>query len=575
MKLFRPVLVSLFLMIVFLFAGSVYILGDNAEELQVMLHHHKDIMPVEGAVPQWFVGSVGLPETASGDEAHQIAHINLALWHTAKALLVLFVVLGGFFIGLAMWMSGTLLRPLRKVVEQAENSSRGQFVIHDDLPKVVELHEIAKAVNGLVYKMKTLHKDEGDAQRRMGLILQDDRETHLKNRDYFMITLRKVLSPESRYSNGFIVALRLNDPERVRNEQGASVLIKELTYLSDVARMVANKVEDGVACRVREYDIMMILPSVNETEMAQLLDEFHFKCTVEGYSVSTAAILYSVGQSVGDVLSNADYALMQAEVTPSDTPQIYKPGENNVPSWGQEKWRKYILDAFKNDQFITFFQPVMARGGGIVQKELLLRLRVGNKLLSASAFLPVINHLGYQNKLDRYMLEVMSTHYYSTEVAVNVSEVFTGQSSTVHWLMARRDQWAAADLKVAFEVSHADVLDDIETAVAFSRLVQNLGYRFGIDHFTGEGIDPAHLVQIKPGYLKVDAARLLSVKEQGGDFAEAFDLFAFVKKHGIDLIATGVDSKETADKLYTMGITMLQGFWVGEPHEEKATAPSA
>lgn len=538
---------------------------------------------IKGDAPEWFVSMIGLPVAKAEKNvknAKQQSSGTLRIegnregvysefWKIAKEMLAAFVLFGALFVGIMYYASLKLLRPLRKIREQAEAFTEGYFTVDEELPRIEEFRSVVKAMNAMAYKVKGIFKEENEASRRLNILMQDDRETHLKNRDFFMSKLKSVLSTETRFSEGFIIALRLEDPETIRNEQGASMLQKQLLYVSDIARIAAVKVEDGCACRVREYDIMMILPSLNETETQELINGMHYKCSMEGCRIDMAAIAYHNREKISEVLAHADYALMQAASDEKGVPIVYRHEGTDVPSWGHDKWRKYILDAMKNDRFVLNYQPIMQRSGGIIQKELLLRLRVDGKLLNAGAFYPVVQHLALDSEVDRYVLEKMAKTFHSTEIAVNVSEGFVQQSATVHWLTRMHEEWSGAGLKIAFEISNGSALDDIEAAEAFSKLTQKLGYRFGIDHFDAGGNEYTYLQKIKPSYVKIDAACLLSIKEGPEAPGTGTEFLSTAESVGIELIATGVDSKETADRLFDSGISMIQGFWVGNPHEEK------
>jgi len=173
--------------------------------------------------------------------------------------------------------------------------------------------------------------------------------------------------------------------------------------------------------------------------------------------------------------------------------------------------------------------------------------------------------------LDRYVIERMIKATHAVEVAVNISGDFMRKSTTMNWLRSRQEEWRIHGVKLALEVPNSTVLADVESAVVFAGFVQGLGYRFGIDHFIIDidGEDLAYLQKIKPSYLKIDAQYLLSLGEAQGEAKRSSALFTIARILDIDLIAINVDSKTTADALYKQGITLLQGFWIDEPHEER------
>ena len=539
-------------------------------------------MPAAAAlVPTWFASAVGRPaptEAVSVEGAQkQIGkvrvegnqeHVYAMLWSTSKQLLAGFAVVGIFFMVGIYFMFSVLTRSLEKVRKQAEAVFGNQFIIQEELPHISEFRTVVEAMNRLIFKVKGIYKQEAEAISRLNALLYEDRETHLKNRDFFMMKLKSVLEAEDRFSAGFIVALQLSEPETVKNEQGAVALKKQLSQLSDAARATVNKVDEGVACRVREFDIMLILPSLDETEAQRLLNETYSHSTIGGIGVDAAAVAYHFGETVSDVMTHIDYALMQATSVQAGTPFLYRPERSDIPSWGHNEWRRRLLEAMKHDRLVPFYQPIMKRNNGTVQKEVLLRLWVDNTLLGAGAFMPVVSHLGLDSDVDRYVLGKVAELPHAMEIAVNVSGEFVRQSTTLRWLSSRHDAWHGAGVRLAFEMPNSTVLDDMESAVSFAGSVRSLGYRFGIDHFVIHGGELGYLQRIKPSYLKIGAEYLLSLAEAQDESKRSSALFTIARILDIELIATGVDSKETAERLYDIGIMMLQGFWIGEPHEE-------
>jgi len=533
-------------------------------------------------IPAWFTRWITVPpavaEVPVGREWMMVGKLRIEghrgfayaqLWDVFKEVLTSFVLLSALALAGIYFMLKIVLRSLKKIREQAEAVSGNRFIIQEELPRTKEFRDVVQAMNSLIYKVKDIYKHEADAIARNNMLLYDDRQTHLKNRDFFMMKLKSVLSSEDRFSEGFVVVLRLQDPDAVKNESGAFALYKQLMDISDIARTAVNKIGDGFACRVREYDIMLILPSVNETEAQQLIRSITSDCELNGCGIGIAAAAYRFGESVSDVLAHVDYALMQAEANEGTEPTLYRPERADVPAWGHDQWRRNLLDAMKNDRFALLFQPVLERQGGTIQKELLLRLKIDGKLLNAGLFIPVVRHLDLQNEVDRYVIERMVKRSHAVEIAVNVSGDFMRKSTTMHWLGSRHDAWKANRVKLALEVPNSSVLDDVDTAVAFSSFVRGIGYRFGIDHFIIDSGDLSYLQKIKPSYLKIDAQYLLSLNETQRDAKRSSALFTIARILDIDLIATNVDSQKTAEQLYESGITMLQGFWIGEPHEEK------
>ena len=72
--------------------------------------------------------------------------VMMTIWFLLMGLLV--AMLGGLGIRF-------LLKPLRRVEQQAEALSRRQYIIQDTIPRTRELHRIVMAMNPMTSKVRT------------------------------------------------------------------------------------------------------------------------------------------------------------------------------------------------------------------------------------------------------------------------------------------------------------------------------------------------------------------------------------------------------------------------------------
>jgi EAL domain-containing protein (putative c-di-GMP-specific phosphodiesterase class I) len=125
-------------------------------------------------------------------------------------------------------------------------------------------------------------------------------------------------------------------------------------------------------------------------------------------------------------------------------------------------------------------------------------------------------------------------------------------------------------MDIIFELPNATVSSDPEASKAFASHIQREGWKLGIDHFTVGAYDLHLLEELKPSYLKINAAYLLSLVEGKEEEVSKSSLFTLAELLEIDLIAIAVDSEETVVRLKENGIILMQGFWIAEPKEERS-----
>lgn len=217
------------------------------------------------------------------------------------------------------------------------------------------------------------------------------------------------------------------------------------------------------------------------------------------------------------------------------------------------------------------FQPVVEQNGKTVQNELLLRLKYEGELISAGVFMPIIAGVKMLPALDRYVLELLDSLQQTKPIAVNITHDFITQSANLQVISSLSERWKAQNMDINFELPNATIASDSEASKAFESHIHREGLKLGIDHFTVGAYDLHLLEELKPSYLKINAAYLLSLVEGKEDELSKSSLVTLAELLEIDLIAIAVDSENTAMRLKENGIILMQGFWIGEPKEERKT----
>jgi len=128
-------------------------------------------------------------------------------------------------------------------------------------------------------------------------------------------------------------------------------------------------------------------------------------------------------------------------------------------------------------------------------------------------------------------------------------------------------RWKEKGMDIIFELSNTTVALDPEASKAFAYRIHREGWKLGIDHFTVDAYDLHLLEVLKPVYLKINSAYLLSLVEGKEKELSRSSLFMLAELLEINLIAVAVDSEETVLRLKEHGIMFMQGGWIAESKE--------
>ena len=202
---------------------------------------------IEGA-PLWFAKLIpisadpgnaliqdGWKQYGSVSMASHDQYVYKSLWDQTKEMLLLFL-MGSAITGLVGALAiRVITRPLGDVVSQAQAIAERRFLSIPE-PRTPELKSVARAMNDMVGRLKTMFSEEAARLDALRLKVNRDAVTGLSSREYFLSHLREALQGEQFGSSGSLVMVRLPDLNELNSKLGrqkADALLKDVgTQLS-------------------------------------------------------------------------------------------------------------------------------------------------------------------------------------------------------------------------------------------------------------------------------------------------------------------------------------------------------
>ena len=236
---------------------------------------------------------------------------------------------------------------------------------------------------------------------------------------------------------------------------------------------------------------------------------------------------------------------------------------------------RYIRKAIANKSFRMYYQPIYSvRENKFVTAEALIRLKddeVG--FISPALFIPAAEKSGAIYEIGEFVIDsvfgfVRKVQPYGVKyIEINISVMQCMSSSFVNDVMQKLDRFGVSNKAVNFELteSASEFLDD-----ALSRTVKSLhseGIEFSIDDY-GTGYSNLHRIMSEPiKLIKIDRSL---INELNNDKTRAViaDTIRMIKSIGMEIVAEGVETAETADWLIEKGCDYIQGFYYAKPMPE-------
>jgi diguanylate cyclase (GGDEF)-like protein len=290
----------------------------------------------------------------------------------------------------------------------------------------------------------------------------------------------------------------------------------------------------------------------------------------------TASIGLAFGRyaTPADLLRDAQLALHAAKAAGKDRYTLFNANMRSVIE-GRGVLEAELNTALQERQFSLLYQPIYdLRVGQVAGLEARVRWVHPKKgLLSDADFLPLAAETGLIVPIGRWVLEEAC----SRAAAWNVTGHRIGISVQVAPNQLNRDGFAT-DVRRALqqsglepslltlEIAETTVMSDVNAAVARLTEVKRLGVRVAVDDFGGSGY--AHhsdLRRLPLDFLKVDRSSLAAAEDEDYRSWLLEAILIVGRDLSLTVIAKGIETFEQMSSLETMGCTMAQGPFMGDP----------
>lgn len=547
-------------------------------------------------VPAWFINAINvevpvatsqimLGWTPFGILSVQLnsGHAYRQLWTIFKEVLAVFIVVSliGFFS--LQFILTLILKPLKRVKEQAEAILESDFIIQHDIPFTEELKNVVFAMNSMVKKVKEIFEKEADVVRSYHELLYQDTVTKMFNRRYFNIKMQEYLSSEAKNAQGALILISLNDFERLKGTLGYQ---KSEAFIKEMALGITTTIENQkeyVSAKLNDTDFAILAPFSSQASFERLCEEINtmVKNLTKNYTLSEKEYFINIGYAkyfaksdAKELFSKADFALTSSKAQGAfSINRFVEQGADTQLVLGREAWSNELKYAMEQKRFQLAYQDVvlLKNKSDVFHSELFLRLEdYTGHLHNAGYFMPMVMELKLGAKLDHYViartLEVLREKQFTCKaVCINLGKDIFMQSKDWEWLEESVKEFQKLGVgDLFFEMPISSEMP-VEILVKFSKYLRSFGYGFGIDHFAINSESLSAIQLINPSYIKIQASYMIDLFGENGLDTPRRSLGIITDSMEIDVIVTNVESNAQKEKLEKMGIKYIQGSFVAEP----------
>ncbi len=299
---------------------------------------------------------------------------------------------------------------------------------------------------------------------------------------------------------------------------------------------------------------------------------------------------FKIGASIGmvliddesmtilDILRNADTACYAAKEHGRNRVHIHQDDDSiNTLRQGELFWISRLNDAIKDDKFMLYIQRILpVRDHSDTQKyEVLVRMQEGeSNIIKPGVFLPSAERYGLIDYIDHWVIEnlICSDSYRQiimenpgTQFNVNLSGKSLNDKNLATFIFDLFKRYNVYPKNICFEITETAAISNFSEAIKFAQAMRSIGCEIALDDF-GSGLSSfAYLKNLPVDYLKIDGSFIRDIDKSPINFAMVRSINELGQIMGIKTVAECVETQEALNRLKSIAINFVQGFFLHLP----------
>lgn len=364
-------------------------------------------------------------------------------------------------------------------------------------------------------------------------------------------------------------------------------LINEL-YGVDVGNEILVEVAETFRSFAKEYgfvayrissDEYVLLKEENdfdEDKYFKIIEELQnkinsLKIVVNGVDEFIGIEIYSgVAFNNAHPLEDAQMALKKAKKQSLSYLMYSKQVDTKEYSQNVIKIKRTIKHALEHKNVIPFFQPITDRDKNIIKYEALVRIIEFDKgeknILYPSDFLDISMNSGLYIKIAREMLEQSLAFFAPREEKISVNflpnDFF---DATIMDSLIRGVQKFNSPKRVVIEITEQEGVENFQRLAKVVKKLRKTGVLIAIDDFGSGYANYAHILEIKPDFIKIDGSLIQNILTDSDSKILVQSIVNFARELNITTVAEYVENEEIFELLKEYGVDEFQGYYFGRP----------
>jgi len=353
-------------------------------------------------------------------------------------------------------------------------------------------------------------------------------------------------------------------------------------FLQSLAEVLKHAVREAdQLCRYGGDEFCVILPRADEgeahgvaTRVAEALDGFSFEAPDGMRLKVTASIGIAVypqhGNTPKDIFLIADNMMYKAKRSGKNL--IAAPNDDELAEAFRKQAEKMamIQKALDEKRIVPFFQPICAVDGGQVRiHELLMRIELDGRVVSAGEFIEEAERMGLVQQMDYLLIEKafarIREEKYQGMLFINLSPKALIIGEFVARVKHLAEDYGVLPAQIVFEITERETVSNLAVLETFVQELKQQGFCFAIDDF-GSGFSSFHYIKHFPiDYIKIEGEFVRNIVNDEIYRAFIKSITTLAQELNMQIIAEYVENRDILHELEKFGIDYAQGYYLGRP----------
>ena len=279
------------------------------------------------------------------------------------------------------------------------------------------------------------------------------------------------------------------------------------------------------------------------------------------------------------LFETADMALKQAKSASRHQCEIYSEAIDKRAEIAQNiQTIRQIHEALDEDRLRPYYQPILPLvEDGAIKYEALARIVFPEEghLLEPSSFIRIANEAKLGGRITlrilRETLRTAQAHPYHFSVNLTAADVASTEDRERIFQLLREHPDPAR--RITFEILESEEIQDYDTIQEFISQAKRYGCRIAIDDFGSGYSNFEKILKMDIDTLKIDGSLIMRIDHDLHSELIVKTILDFTRYAGIETVAEYVHSRSVLEKVRSLGIDYVQGFFIGKPSPRLLSEP--